>query len=115
MVMRAPVWRIDQCWIRMRYKAQRSWKKRDGNFPGPGYFSCREKKKPEFFWPRKILPARTIRIFFQKIRIPKNSTPKKNLASQMYIRLSDNYPIIGLLTYSSFSREKENYRIIARP
>jgi hypothetical protein len=52
-------------------------------------FSCREKKKPEFFWPRKILPARAIRIFFQKSRI----APKVHAGRKYY--QSDVHPIIG--------------------
>jgi hypothetical protein len=74
------------------------------------------KRKNQNFFCREIFcrPGRS-GFFLKKSGSLENFTPEKNFASQMYIRLSDSYPIIGLLSDYSFSREKENCRIIARP
>ena len=55
----------------------------------------REKKNAGLFLAEKIFPARTIRIFLTKTGIAGKFTTKQNTVSKLYIRLSDNYPIIG--------------------
>jgi hypothetical protein len=88
-------------------------KKGTGIFPGPDIFPAAKRKNRNFFGRENFYRPGRSGYFSKKAGSLQKFTPKEKFASQMYIRLSDNYPIIGLLTYSSFSREKENCRIIA--
>ena len=73
----------------------------------PDPFFSREKKCQDIFWPEKKVPARAIRIKKKKFGNAGKFTSELKNDSKLYIRLSDNYPIIGSLTYHSFSREKK--------
>jgi len=68
-------------------------------------FLANEKQKVRTLFCREIfLPAGPIELFSKKSGTDKKFTPEKKSVSKLYIRLSDNYPIIASLTYTSFSR-----------
>ncbi|WP_292367999.1 hypothetical protein [Methanoregula sp. UBA64] len=70
---------------------------------GPA-FSREKKKTGSFFAGKNVTGPGEPDIFLKKSGSLQKFTPKENFASQMYIRLSDKYPIIGLLSDNFFSR-----------
>jgi len=65
-------------------------------------FFLTKRKIRVFFAAKNFCGPGRSGFFSKKIGTAGKFTPEKNISSQMYIRLSDNYPIIGWPTYTSF-------------
>jgi len=58
-----------------------------------------------FFGPKKVLPARAIRLFCTKTGLAGKITTEQNKDSMLYIRYPGNYPVTGWLPHILFRAE----------